>query len=78
MWIDGRRDLQYKEGFYIFGGQNERDVLQNDLWLAQPDHEYNKEVLSVVDLDFLTDKPTLGMVLRKIDDFSGKPPCPRI
>ena len=26
-WIDQRCNLPYREGFYIFGGQNERDVL---------------------------------------------------
>jgi len=77
MWIEERYDISYKEGFYMFGGQDERDVLKNDLWLAQPDYEYNKEVLSVVDCDFVSDRPTLGMTLKKIDNYSGKPPCPR-
>lgn len=77
MWNEERKDLGYKEGFYIFGGLDQRMVAQNDLWFVYPDYEYNRQLLSIVDLQFVTDPKELGMMITKIDDFKGKPPAPR-
>lgn len=55
---------------------DERGVLHNDLWLAQPDYEYNKYMIAAVDHDFVGEKK-LGLTLSKVEDFSGQPPCPR-
>lgn len=76
MWRDERLGLGFREGFYIFGGMDERSVFQNDLWLAVPDYEYNRDMLAMLDCEFVG-KTRLGMTLSKIDDFSGMPPCPR-
>jgi len=76
MWREERHGLGYREGFYIFGGMNERSVVLNDLWIAVPDYEYNKDMLCIVDCEFVGFQ-SLGLSIKKIDDFSGKPPCPR-
>jgi hypothetical protein len=69
-------NIGYKEGFYIFGGEDERCVLQNDLWLATPQYEYNKHLIEKVNYEFIG-KSKLSLKLKQINDFSGTPPCPR-
>lgn len=34
------------EGFYIFGGQDSKNKTLNDLWIAKPDYEKNKNSLT--------------------------------
>lgn len=76
MWREPRQNLNYYEGFYLFGGMDDRNVVHNDLWLIRPDYYFNKDALSLSDTDFVGDYQ-LGMCLSKIEDFSGMPPCPR-
>ncbi len=76
MWRETRQNLEYHEGFYLFGGMDDRNVVHNDLWLIRPDYYFNKDALSLSDTDFVGDYQ-LGMCLSKIEDFSGMPPCPR-
>ena len=76
MWREPRSNINYLEGFYLFGGFDERNVLQNDLWLIRPDYYFNRDALSLVDCDFVGDLH-LGMSISKIEDFRGMPPCPR-
>ena len=76
MWIKENCEIGYKEGFYIFGGSDGQEVLKNDLWLVQPDYKYNKVILSVLDCDFISDLE-MGIKISKIEDYSGRPPCPR-
>lgn len=76
MWREKRSDLGYKEGFYLFGGMDERSVFHNDLWLIAPDYDYNRDMVAVVDCEFVG-RSKLGITLQKIDEYSGRPPCPR-
>ena len=69
-------NLGYKQGFYIFGGVDERAVLHNDLWLIEPDYEYNKYNICGSKCTY-SSKLEVGLTLKKIDNFSGMPPCPR-
>jgi hypothetical protein len=49
MWLVerdySRDDLEFPrncpEGFYIFGGADEKGVVHNDLWLARPNYTLN-------------------------------------
>lgn len=76
MWAV-KRKLPYKEGFYIFGGLDERSVLHNDFWLVTPDYNNNKFVIAH-DGEFMEgNENKVGMVLHKIEDFAGQAPCPR-
>lgn len=34
-------ELPFYEGFYIFGGQDAKGKILNDIWIAQPDFEKN-------------------------------------
>lgn len=76
LWRDQRSGLGYQEGFYIFGGMDERGVLHNDLWLAVPDYDYNRYMIAAVDHDYVGNKK-LGLTLRKLQNYSGMAPCPR-
>ena len=76
MWREPRANINYIEGFYLFGGFDERNVVQNDLWLLRPDYYFNRDALSLVDCDFVGNLH-LGMSISKIEDFKGMPPCPR-
>ena len=76
MWREPRANINYLEGFYLFGGVDERNVVQNDLWLLRPDYYFNRDALSLVDCEFVGDLH-LGMSICRIDDFKGMPPCPR-
>jgi hypothetical protein len=60
----------------LFGGMDERSVFHNDLWLLQPDYEYNRDQIAVLDCEFMG-RSRLGLTLHKINDYSGVPPCPR-
>lgn len=55
---------------------DERSVFQNDLCLLEPDYGYNRYHLTILDCSFYQDL-SLGLKVTKIDDYSGKPPCPR-
>lgn len=41
-----KKKRSYHEGFYIFGGMNNKGQILNDLWLVQPLYSYNKKVMS--------------------------------
>ena len=53
MWITDRvfsrdeisKGKEYKEGFYIFGGNNREGEKLNDLWLVRPEHYTNKRMI---------------------------------
>ena len=49
----------------------------NDLWFIEPHYTENLKILVHNTCDYLT-KPYLTINLRKIDNYKGKPPCPRI
>lgn len=55
MWREPRANINYLEGFYLFGGMDEKNVLHNDLWLFRPDFYFNRDALSLVDCDFVGD-----------------------
>ena len=72
------KHLYLNEGFYLFGGIDQKGNTMNDLWLIEPYYRDNEKVLSPNTCDYLTSKPFLSVNIRRIDDYSGKPPCPRI
>ena len=76
MWLHKRKDIEYEEGFYIFGGKDERSVYQNDLWVATPDYEYNRFSILAQDYE-LTPNSKIGLTVKRISNYSGQPPCPR-
>ena len=49
----------------------------NDLWLIEPNYHENQKILSPNNCEYLT-KPFLTVNLKKIENFTGRPPCPRI
>lgn len=67
----------FQEGFYIFGGMNQKGELKNDIWILQPYYHENKRALSDCTYEYLG-RPTLNFVLKKLTDFKGQAPCPRI
>lgn len=77
MWIHKRTDITYEEGFYLFGGVDELNVLHNDLWLMKPNYDDNKLIITRTDCTF-TSEPSYRMTLEQIGNFSGQPPCPRM
>eukprot|EP00347_Sterkiella_histriomuscorum_P022130 403331578 len=72
-----REAKNFDEGIYIFGGCNQHGHVQNDMWIIEPYYNENKKFLNHQTYEYMT-KPTLSVNLRKINDFKGKPPCPRI
>ena len=63
------------EGFYIFGGQDSKNKTLNELWVATPDYEKNKQSF---DSNFEYKKHKLHLKVQKVTKFEGQPPCPRI
>lgn len=49
----------------------------NDLWFIEPNYDENEKFLMPHNLEYMS-KPTLALNLKRIDDYKGKPPCPRI
>lgn len=78
MWTTKRPDIPYREGFYIFGGMDENNQLQNDLFLVHPDHERNKAYILRANGDYVKENAKLAVVVEKITKFHGEPPCPRM
>ena len=62
MWREPRPNISYQEGFYLFGGIDEKNVLHNDLWLIRPDYYYNRDLLSIGECAFVGDH-NLGLVV---------------
>lgn len=52
-------------------------MLLNDLWVIQPCYKENEKFLASHTFEYMM-KATLGLNIQKIDNYSGKPPCPRI
>jgi hypothetical protein len=50
---DQAKGLSFEEGFYLFGGVDQKGQTYNDLWLIQPHIEENELVLSQNSLDYL-------------------------
>ena len=63
------------EGFYIFGGQDQNGQLLNDLWLLEPDYAKNSECLTSG--AYCDDEKKLYLQATQIEDYQGRPPCPR-
>lgn len=87
MWLRERRftheeivkGLNYQEGYYLFGGIDHQGHTHNDLWLIQPHIEENELVMMQSSFEFLNPhKQCLSFKMRRISNFSGRPPCPRI
>lgn len=78
IWCNKRTDISYDEGLYIFGGMDEQNVLSNDLFLLKPDVMRNKALISRIEGNFHDKNPRYAMLLEKIDDAKGQPPCPRM
>ncbi len=61
MWLKKRifsheenlKGLSYQEGFYLFGGVDQKGHTHNDLWLIQPHYEENELVLNGSSFEFL-------------------------
>lgn len=75
VWCRRRMDSDYEQGFYIFGGIDEREIYKNDLWLVAPDYDYNQ---TVINQDYSIVKGAkIGLTVKKIENYTGMPPCPR-
>lgn len=71
------REPFYKQsGIFIFGGLDDKNKVNNDLWLLQPDIQKNMKYLNA-DASFKNLKvPKLKFKLKKIRSH-GQSPCPR-
>lgn len=87
MWLKHRKyksqevllGLNLTEGYYMFGGVDQKGNLSNDLWIIQPCIEENEIVFNKSTMDYYSKvKHILGIKLKKVTRFAGKPPCPRI
>lgn len=78
IWCNKRTDINYEEGFYIFGGMDETNVLSNDLYLLKPDCQRNKALIARIEGTFHDKKPRYATILEKITNYHGQPPCPRM
>ena len=63
---------------YLFGGMDQKGHLKNDLWLIEPYYPENDKVLSSISYEYQTRIPFLSISIKRVDSYSGKPPCPRI
>jgi hypothetical protein len=61
----------------MFGGQDEKGKLYNDLWFITPFYHWNQKLLSTSQFEYVHEKPALCLTLKQITEFSGKAPCPR-
>ena len=86
MWVNKKphfkedEDQRYQnvdEGFFIFGGVDQKGIVRNDLWHIEPHYSENEKFVNTQNSEYMS-KPTLVVTLTLIDDFKGKPPCPRI
>ena len=65
------------QGLYIFGGQNSKGEVNNDLWYIEPLYTYNQRLLSGGKYEYVTDKPALALTIEKVTDYTGRPPIAR-
>jgi hypothetical protein len=87
MWMKRRaysheenlKGLSFQEGFYLFGGVDQKGHTHNDLWLIQPHIEENELLLHAFTFEFLPHvKQSLSFKTTRLSNYSGRPPCPRI
>ncbi|CDW80498.1 kelch motif family protein [Stylonychia lemnae] len=64
------------EGVYLFGGSDQKGQLKNDVWFIEPYYKECQQILAENSFEYL-DKPTLTLYAKKIENYKGKPPCPR-
>ena len=70
--------INVKQGFYLFGGCDADGCPQNDIWLIEPDYDYNTTKLNASTGTFFSNKdPSLSINLTKLTSIKGKPPIPR-
>jgi len=62
----------------MFGGQNNKCEMQNDLWLIRPEYYTNKRMIHEVKFGYTCKDPELTLNAKQITDFAGQPPCARI
>lgn len=78
-WTDDEKahGLSFKEGYYMFGGMDDKGTILNDLYFISPSHLDNEKNLGQSSLEYAA-KPTLAFNVSKVTEYKGKPPCARI
>lgn len=79
MWIHERvfsrdeiiKGLEFKEGFYLFGGQGRDEEPLNDLWYIKPEHYTNKRVIHEIKYTYTSKDPELTLNVKQITKFAG-------
>lgn len=69
MWIHERefskeeisKGHNFKEGFYLFGGQGRDDAPLNDIWLIKPEHLTNKRSIDNIKCTYTSMEPELTL-----------------
>ena len=70
-WISKSKAKDFKEGFYMFGGQGQDDAeLFNDLWLIRPNQLRNKGSIDIENLRYKSQDPELTLTIECISEFS--------
>jgi hypothetical protein len=70
--------MNFDEGFYLFGGMNDKGELKNDLWLIEPYISENEKMLSSTTCDYVVNPPCISLSISRVVGFKGRPPAPRI
>lgn len=83
MWLREQRfkadDTPFRQGYYVFGGVDQKGQVHNDLWLIEPHYEENEFALSRVTHEYINaSKNLLSVKMKRLTEYSGRPPCPRI
>ena len=85
MWIKERewtkleikQGKHFEQGFYLFGGVDNNNQTQNDLWLIKPHYEMNKKAIDYSTFGYQSRDPELALKIKQITDYKGRKPCPR-
>jgi hypothetical protein len=64
MWANKKCD---EDGFYLFGGIDELNIIHNDLWLIKPNYETNSKLLQQ-DSNYNA-TPCLAVTIDRITNF---------
>lgn len=75
---DKAKQVHFDEGFYLFGGMNDKGELKNDLWLIEPYLPENVKILSPSSCDYAVNPPCINLSISKLVGYKGRPPAPRI
>jgi len=58
---------------------DQKGQVHNDIWLIEPHYSENETVIQHNTFEFMQHaKHQLSIKIKKISNYGGKPPCPRI